>query len=491
MGRIGTSNLRLFGESGLVAMGREPFSKTDGVDEPTIEPLLMVQTRYEPFAGFEAWADLTVNEALWDRFNVRLRLRRTAAGPAVEELGLRRSLVAAALNTGAIEGLHRAGRGLTQTVIDHVLDWQPHVRAAEGPSAEAFVEAALDGFNMALDVATGHTPKLTEAWIRQVHATACAPQGTFDVVVNIGGEWRKQHHSLAHGSYKKVPNNVSLGDGSVHWYCPVADVGSEMSRLVDEIHSERFLNAHPILQTAFAHHAFASIHPFQDGNGRVSRVLGSVFLLRAASVPLLVYDDQQVEYFDALSAADRGDRRSFVRFIQERALDVVGLAAELPGEDDQLNDSLRIETPYERISSVLIEAAERLLDLVSTEFEAAIRRIKFGESIELSVSTLRLQGGHRDMAGRHTLNSPFPMARLEAKEFGRVLQRSVVTFVAEDPYDEYPLTVSVDGGSDTAEFRASDVHPILTTASRQLVHAFIGRVAREFAAEMQRLVDEH
>ena len=63
----------------------------------------------------------------------------------------------------------------------------------------------------------------------------------------------------------------------------------------------------PEVEAAWLHHRFTQIHPFQDGNGRVARVLASLVFLRAGWFPLVVNRDERVTYIDALEKADRGN----------------------------------------------------------------------------------------------------------------------------------------------------------------------------------------
>jgi len=99
-----------------------------------------------------------------------------------------------------------------------------------------------------------------------------------------------------------------------------------MYRFCEELRSDAFLAAHPILQASYSHYGFVVVHPFADGNGRVARALASVFTYRSQSVPLLVLVDNRKEYYSSLEAADGGDFQPFVDFILERALDAVRLA---------------------------------------------------------------------------------------------------------------------------------------------------------------------
>ena len=94
---------------------------------------------------------------------------------------------------------------------------------------------------------------------------------------------------LVKGKFKEQANNPKRPDGVTHEYCPPIHVDSEMDRLL------AFLNEYsaqdPVIVSAWLHHRFAQIHPYQDGNGRVARALTSLVLLRADLLPLVVDRD--------------------------------------------------------------------------------------------------------------------------------------------------------------------------------------------------------
>lgn len=440
---------------------------------------------YRPFLPFSSWRDARINSALWDRYVERLQERREAADADAHKLTVRRSLVAAALNTGAIEGLHRAGRGLTMTVVEHALDWEKHVRDAEGPMAEAYVRAGLEAFDMALDLATKRTPEVGEAWVRRLHAVACAPQETVQVHARVGDDVIEQRQPLAHGSYKTAPNHVLLPDGSVHPYCPVGEVPVEMHRLVEELKSQEFQGAHPILQAAFAHHTLAYVHPFQDGNGRVARAFASVFLLRAASIPLLVYDDQQADYFAALAAADDGRQQALIDFIQDRALDLMAVAADLLGVPEGTKYRPSVIRPADRMPPAQVVAAHRLEEVLDREFRIAVNAVETGKGITIEYTTMGYTLGARDPDGRRTVSDTFPYAVIKAEEFGINVGRWLPVFVSELGDAPLQLAVRVNAGDDVAEFRVQDVYPEVKAIAEQRVRAFVRRVVHELVGEAQ------
>jgi Fic family protein len=131
-----------------------------------------------------------------------------------------------------------------------------------------------------IGAATRRLP-ITEAWLRALQAEVCGAQATYETLTDAG----KQQQRLPHGEYKTSPNNVTQQDGTIHWYASVHDVPAEMHRLVTEMGSNAFQDAHAAVQAAFAHHALTAVHPFADGNGRTARALASVFLYRSAGVP--------------------------------------------------------------------------------------------------------------------------------------------------------------------------------------------------------------
>jgi hypothetical protein len=126
-----------------------------------------------------------------------------------------------------------------------------------------------------------------------------------------------------------------------------------------------------VLQAAWAHYAFVAVHPFADGNGRVARALASVFLYRRPGVPLVIFADQKDAYLDGLEQADQGRPERFIRFVQERVVDVIGLvqvAAQAPAQSaDASLASLREAIQGGMDHDELDAVARRLLDTARTE----------------------------------------------------------------------------------------------------------------------------
>lgn len=286
------------------------------------EQLAELDGMYKPFPSFKEWPREGVRDDAWSR---RLaELERASETLSDDDYASARLVVvrAAAFDTGAIENLYPTTRGLTMTVAHQTVVWERDIET-RGLDVEKLFNAQLRGYELSIDVATGRLP-ITEAWLRSLHEVLTEPQDTYTVHTPVG----IQEHPLPRGKYKEHPNHVRLHDGSPHAYAPVDRTPDEMRRFVAETSSEQFNSAHPIQQAAYAHYALVCVHPFADGNGRVARALASVFLYRAARVPLLVFADQRPDYFDALEHADAGDARPFQTFVAGEAIGALELVAE-------------------------------------------------------------------------------------------------------------------------------------------------------------------
>jgi Fic family protein len=70
---------------------------------------------------------------------------------------------------------------------------------------------------------------------------------------------------------------------------------------------------HPVQLAALAHYKLAFIHPFYDGNGRTSRLLMNLILMRAGYPPVIIRKQERLDYYEYLEIANRGDIRPFIR----------------------------------------------------------------------------------------------------------------------------------------------------------------------------------
>ncbi len=210
-----------------------------------------------------------------------------------------------AIETGIIENLYQIDRGVTQTLIERGFQAEFLTHGSTNKPTDYVInllrdqQDALEGvFNFIKQqrsLSTSYIKELHAALVRsQDHTDAQDPMGNLIGIPLIKGDWKKQP-------------NYPTKHGIIFAYCPPEQVASEMDRLVSMHRDHLDAGVAPEVEAAWLHHRFSQIHPFQDGNGRVSRAIASMVLVRAGLFPLVVTRDDKAKYLDALKAADNGD----------------------------------------------------------------------------------------------------------------------------------------------------------------------------------------
>jgi hypothetical protein len=115
--------------------------------------------------------------------------------------------------------------------------------------------------------------------------------------------------------------------------------------------SHEGLKYHPVVRAAIAHHGFVAVHPYIDGNGRCSRLLLNLQLLRDGYAPAFLLREWKLRYLEALHAADAGEYRPIVNLIGqavEMGLDFyLDACAAVPTEQYQLLTDLALSSGYD------------------------------------------------------------------------------------------------------------------------------------------------
>ncbi len=99
------------------------------------------------------------------------------------------------------------------------------------------------------------------------------------------------------GNYKKLPNEV----GGMETTLP-EDVASKMKELLEKYNGKKNKTLEDILEF---HVAFEKIHPFQDGNGRVGRLIMFKECLKYNIVPFIIEDNLKLFYYRGLKEWDK------------------------------------------------------------------------------------------------------------------------------------------------------------------------------------------
>ena len=85
------------------------------------------------------------------------------------------------------------------------------------------------------------------------------------------------------GRYKTSPNHVKTATGAIHYYATPEETPAKMHDLMDWYKQAAANPAiHPVVLAALFHHKFVAIHPFDDGNGRLARILMNLIIMKMA-----------------------------------------------------------------------------------------------------------------------------------------------------------------------------------------------------------------
>lgn len=117
------------------------------------------------------------------------------------------------------------------------------------------------------------------------------------------------------GRYRSVPVRIS---GSLHTPPQPYRLAEQMEKFILRFREMEAQGAHPVLTAAYLHEALVRIHPFIDGNGRTSRLLMNLYLLRNGYtlVNLKGSDEARRTYYGALEASHT-DPVPFQRLVAE------------------------------------------------------------------------------------------------------------------------------------------------------------------------------
>jgi Fic family protein len=102
-----------------------------------------------------------------------------------------------------------------------------------------------------------------------------------------------------------------VGRERVHFQVPAAGkLDGEMNAFLDWFNTE--VSNDPVLKAGIAHLWFVTIHPFDDGNGRIARAIADMLLARSEDSPQRFYSmsaqirEERKEYYEILESTQRG-----------------------------------------------------------------------------------------------------------------------------------------------------------------------------------------
>jgi Fic family protein len=155
----------------------------------------------------------------------------------------------------------------------------------------------------------------SEADIRELHRIILVEPYHSKAITPDGSPTQKL---IQLGQYKTQPNHVKTPTGELHRYAEPEDVPIMMGELMTWYRSTQGQSQlHPAVIAALFHHRFVNIHPFDDGNGRLGRILMNLILMQHGYPPAIIKLKDRAIYIDALINANTGDYELLINHICE------------------------------------------------------------------------------------------------------------------------------------------------------------------------------
>ena len=158
------------------------------------------------------------------------------------------------------------------------------------------------GLKMMSEEANLPNMPLTQNFIRTLHKTLLREDYT--VYRNLPGGMQTSY-TIHAGQYKTRPNSVITRYGDRFEYASPEETQALMTDLINWYNSEEELGRlSPVELAALFHYRYIRIHPFEDGNGRIARLLVNYILSRHGLPMIVVRSRKKQEYLEALHQAD-------------------------------------------------------------------------------------------------------------------------------------------------------------------------------------------
>jgi Fic family protein len=250
--------------------------------------------------------------------------------------------------------------------------------------ADRHVEGIVE---MMLDATRGYNQPLTAERLFAWHASLF-PTGRSGMTKMRTGAWRDD----STGPMQVVSGPI--GNERVHFEAPRADrVDAEMHGFLKWFETSPDMDL--VLKAAKAHLWFVTIHPFDDGNGRIARAIADMALARSEDTPQRFYSmsaqirQERNEYYDVLERTQKGTLD--ITLWMDWFLGCLGRAIE--GAQTTLGGVLSKARFWERINDVQLNERQRLvINRLLDGFEGKLTSSKYAALAKCSQDT-----AHRDI----------------------------------------------------------------------------------------------
>ena len=181
------------------------------------------------------------------------------------------------------------------------------------------------------------------------------------------------------GDYKQHPNSVLLQNGEIFNYTSPEETPIQMAELIQWYRNEEAKKElHAIELAALFHYKFVRIHPFDDGNGRLSRLLMNYILFKNNLPPVIIKSADKKNYLFALNQADTGNLDAFVKYVEAQliwSLELSIKAAKGETLDEETDLQKEIAVWKRKAVSTKVDAIHRNDDLVYDVYVEGVKAL--------------------------------------------------------------------------------------------------------------------
>ncbi|WP_246839026.1 Fic family protein [Leptospira wolffii] len=266
---------------------------------------LLPVTRY--IYQIPTWPEFTWNEKAISAHLSSIRHKQGIFSGQMRSIGFEqqsdtriRALQEEIVRSFAIEGESLDPEQVRSSIARHL-----GIESAAIPEEEREIDGIVE---MALDATENHSHPLTEERLFSWHS-ALFPSGRSGLKKITVADWRKP------GSDPMLVVSGKMGREVVHYEAPKAkSVPKEMKRFLTWFRQETEMDS--ILKSAVSHFWFLTIHPFEDGNGRIARAISDMLLTRS---------EEGLPKFYSMSSGIQKERKQYyeiLEFSQKANLDI-------------------------------------------------------------------------------------------------------------------------------------------------------------------------
>ncbi|MDH5228884.1 MAG: Fic family protein [Gammaproteobacteria bacterium] len=321
--------------------------------------------------------------------------------------GVQDILFAFAEKTGQVNGIMKSLPGTIQTdaVIDIMVSEAIKTSAIEGENLSRSDVMSSIRHNLGLDA----SPSL---------AVDRRAKGVADLMVDVRHSFQdplteatlfKWHEMLMSGQRRNLPVGMwrshkepmqvisgVIGKWKVHFEAPPSDqVPQEMIRFIDWFNktapsaAEEIKN--PVIRSAIAHLYFESIHPFEDGNGRIGRAISEKALSQGLGRPTLLslsdaIETKKKDYYSALMNAQKSNEIThWIKYFSTTVLSAQMMAEEKI--EFILNKTKFLDHFKDQLNDRQLKVIHRMFDAGVPGFDGGMTQKKYVAITKTSTAT--------------------------------------------------------------------------------------------------------